>query len=555
MQRSARPRTWAGEWQVIGPGVAPAGSLHGLERDARRHLVLAAGAESGYLETSPRDMGRQFAAVAALWTAETPEGTSATVEVQVSVDGRSWGPWQLLIPEQLDVDGASDGVTHSELLFESGRYVRLRAVLGRGEGPSVPRLKTLKLVAIDASEGPSAPRLAAAAADVAGAPPAPPAVISRAAWGANEAYMTWPPEYAKVTHFVIHHTATSNASADADPYQVMRTIYYYHAVTLGWGDIGYNFVVDRQGRIYEGRYGGDGVIGGHARPYNRGTVGIALLGDYGASDVPPAAALGIEKLLHWKCAFHGVDPLGNSWIYDRTLPNIMGHRDCNQTTCPGDRLYALLPGFRSDVASMLRDTAPQITITSPQAGATISGQCSVAWQINWPVSEVSLYIDGNLRQAVAASSTTWTWDTLAMSDGTHQLRAVARNPLGQSATSEVSVQVSNTPPRWLQPDASGLHVEGAVGLNSAAEYATSADGLSWTPWISATLVLAPDGRSGTLPPQASWADRCVRARASDGLGRVAYSPPIHWPAAGDPSPEYRWWGDCGARSYMPLILR
>jgi hypothetical protein len=107
MQRSARPRTWAAEWQVIGPGAAPAGSLHGLERDARQqHLVLAAGAESGYLETAPRDMGHRFGAVAALWTAETPAGTSATIEVQVSVDGGSWGPWQPLILEQLGVDGA-----------------------------------------------------------------------------------------------------------------------------------------------------------------------------------------------------------------------------------------------------------------------------------------------------------------------------------------------------------------------------------------------------------------------------------------------------------------
>ncbi|MCL6430659.1 MAG: N-acetylmuramoyl-L-alanine amidase [Anaerolineae bacterium] len=556
MQRPSRPRTWAGEWQVTGSGAALAGSLHGLERDAgRQHLILAPGVERGYLETPPRDMGHEFGAVAAIWTAETPKGTSLEVEVQVSADGRSWGPWYPLLLDELGSKDAAEGVAHSELLFERGRYVRLRVALGRGKGAAVPRLKALKLVAIDASDGPSAPQLAPAAASVATTPPAPPGVISRAAWGANEAYMTWPPEYAKVTHFVIHHTATSNASADADPYQVVRTIYYYHAVTLGWGDIGYNFVVDRQGRIYEGRYGGDGVIGGHARPYNRGTVGIALLGDYGTSTVPPAAALGIEKLLHWKCAYHGVNPLGSSWIYDRTLPNIMGHRDCNQTTCPGDRLYALLPTLRTDVANMLSDTAPQVTITSPQAGATVSGVLNVSWQVNWAVSEVSIYLDGNLRQAVAASSASWTWDTLAVSDGTHQLRVVARNPLGQSASSEVSVQVNNTPPRWLAPGAGGLAVEAPAGLVSSADYATSTDGLSWSQWVSVTLAMAPDGQSGTLAPQPSWEGCCVRARASDSLGRTAYSPAIRWPAADDPAPEYRWWGDCGARVWMPLILR
>ena len=76
-------------------------------------------------------------------------------------------------------------------------------------------------------------------------------IISRAAWGADENLMTWTPEYRTVRKFVVHHTATSNG--DLDPAATVRAIYYYHAVTRGWGDIGYNYLIDAQGRIYEGR--------------------------------------------------------------------------------------------------------------------------------------------------------------------------------------------------------------------------------------------------------------------------------------------------------------
>ena len=96
--------------------------------------------------------------------------------------------------------------------------------------------------------------------------------------------MQWDPEYVPVKKIIVHHTVTSNS--DPDPAATVRSIYYYHAVSLGWGDIGYNFLIDRQGRIYEGRYGGNAVVGGHALTWNYGSVGIAALGNYEEGILP-----------------------------------------------------------------------------------------------------------------------------------------------------------------------------------------------------------------------------------------------------------------------------
>jgi hypothetical protein len=205
-----------------------------------------------------------------------------------------------------------------------------------------------------------------------------PAVILRAGWGADESLRfdssgkeVWPPAFYPVQKLIVHHTATQNG--DPNPAATIRSIYYYHAVTEGWGDIGYNFLIDEQGRIYEGRHsvnppsssppGEDarafGVTGAHASGFNSGTVGIALLGTLTDRDATPAARHALEQLLAWEADRHGIAPEGST-LYTNpvsgtqaTFPNIAGHRDVNSTECPGGAFYATLPTIRSDVAAML----------------------------------------------------------------------------------------------------------------------------------------------------------------------------------------------------------
>jgi peptidoglycan hydrolase-like amidase len=174
--------------------------------------------------------------------------------------------------------------------------------------------------------------------------------------------LTWPLAYAKTLRkFIIHHTdseirdITGDNRMDSRDYKAMiRAIYYYHTITRGWGDIGYNYIIDPLGNIYEGRYGGDKVIGAHAACFNNSSMGIAIIGNYQDDDVPEPALQALISLLAVKSKAYGIDPDGSSVFRGKKLPNIIGHRDVRATACPGDKLYNLLPQIRDRVALVLR---------------------------------------------------------------------------------------------------------------------------------------------------------------------------------------------------------
>jgi N-acetylmuramoyl-L-alanine amidase len=213
---------------------------------------------------------------------------------------------------------------------------------------------------------------------------AQPGVMPRIDWGADESLRfdstgkeIWPPAFYPVQKLIVHHTATQND--DPNPVATVRSIYYYHSVTQGWGDIGYNFLIDESGRIYEGRHtfdypsgsspteedaAGNGVTAAHAQGFNSGTVGIALLGTLTNRDATPAAHEALERLLAWEADHHGLDPQGSS-LYTNpvsgsqaTFANIAGHRDVAATECPGGVFYSTLPGIRSDVAALIAGSPP-----------------------------------------------------------------------------------------------------------------------------------------------------------------------------------------------------
>jgi hypothetical protein len=232
---------------------------------------------------------------------------------------------------------------------------------------------------------------------------AQPTVIPRTDWGADESYRfdsngqeIWPPAYYPVQKLIVHHTATQNN--DPDPPATIRSIYYYHAVTQGWGDIGYNFLIDETGNLYEGRHTFDyapgsspteenslgyGVTGAHAQGYNSGTVGIALLGTLTNQDAAPAARDALERLLAWETDHHAIDPQGAS-LYTNpvsgtqaTFADIAGHRDVAATECPGGAFYGTLPVIRSDVAAMLGAPAPDFSLSvSPPSQSVVLGRAA-----------------------------------------------------------------------------------------------------------------------------------------------------------------------------------
>jgi hypothetical protein len=183
-------------------------------------------------------------------------------------------------------------------------------------------------------------------------------IIPRAEWGCDEGlrfdaqgHEIWPPERRVPQKVVVHHTATANREANTAA--SVRAIYYYHAVTQGWGDIGYNYLIDWKGNVFEGRYGGRGVEAGHAYGHNSGSIGIACIGTFTSEPATIEMRRSLARLIAQ--VGPAIDPHDSSWFVDGEMPNLMGHRDAmryrpaDATECPGDALYGLLPGLRGDV--------------------------------------------------------------------------------------------------------------------------------------------------------------------------------------------------------------
>lgn len=185
-----------------------------------------------------------------------------------------------------------------------------------------------------------------------------PFVYDRASWGATapQCGVT----YCTTTHVGLHHSASSSdflASTWAQAAANVKSIQSYHMFTNGWCDIGYNYLVSKQGWLFEGRGGGDDVKGAHDGK-NCGSMGVCVLGYFHppVNNVPTASLLdAFAELAAWKCDQQGIDPLGSSWYagLGAVEQNLYGHRDVSATACPGDSLYAQLPGLRLDVAAKL----------------------------------------------------------------------------------------------------------------------------------------------------------------------------------------------------------
>lgn len=176
-------------------------------------------------------------------------------------------------------------------------------------------------------------------------------VVTRAEWGARAPTCTMD-AVPRIDGAVVHHTAGSNTYATpAQARQQIRNDQAYHMGTRGWCDLGYNFIVDRWGNIYEGRAGSlaRNVIGVHATNYNTGTVGVSLLGNFDIADVPAVTLEAAGRVIGWRLGQSGVSPTATVTYRNtgRRLPAIISHRDVAATACPGRFVFARLAAIRS----------------------------------------------------------------------------------------------------------------------------------------------------------------------------------------------------------------
>lgn len=195
--------------------------------------------------------------------------------------------------------------------------------------------------------------------------PLPP-YLSRSEWCPDGSCPTNPsPTFTVVTHLIVHHSAGPNSSSDWPA--VVRAIWDFHVNVNGWSDIGYNWLIDPLGNLYEGRP--DNVLGAHFCGTNGGTMGVCMLGNYQETDPSGAALLKLEELLAWKTCNAGLDPLGIAYHPSSGLElyTISGHRDGCSTECPGDHLYPLLPQLRQSVQNRILNLCSQ---TSAPAAPT-----------------------------------------------------------------------------------------------------------------------------------------------------------------------------------------
>lgn len=379
-----------------------------------------------------------FVGLGLTWLASLPAGASLSFELRTSADGLAWSTWRRMEPAEDRADTKAPYA--SDLLFGAGNWLQYRVFLRTTAGSASPVLRNVRLVCIDSRAGPTARELAAArrleALDR-------PSVIPRSGWGADESLMTWPPEYRPLRAVVIHHTVTSDGGVD--PAAVVRAIYYYHAIVRGWGDIGYNYLVDYLGNIYEGRAGGVGVVGGHALQYNWGSIGVALIGDYQENDVPAAMVESLTTFLAWQCRDHFIHPTQERFFINRVLPTIMGHRDGADTVCPGDRAYALLPAIRAQTLAKMAQVPPNIAFSAPTQGQAVRAVVDLATRTSAAITRVDYYVDDVLRASDTSEPFLWKWNTSGEAEGQHRLRVVAYNAAGMSEAA-IQVTVDNTPP-------------------------------------------------------------------------------------------------------------
>jgi len=166
-----------------------------------------------------------------------------------------------------------------------------------------------------------------------------------------------------VDHLIVHHSATSNNVTDY--MQVVRNIYLYHTEVNGWDDIGYNYLIDPEGTVYEGRddqgvADQDNIKGAHFCGKNSGTMGICMIGNYNEVGATKASISALQRVLTWKSFKDGITPLDSSKHPDESgvfLAHIAGHRDGCATLCPGDSLYMSLSTIRDSVEIFLKDCA------------------------------------------------------------------------------------------------------------------------------------------------------------------------------------------------------
>lgn len=346
---------------------APAGAAPAIEHaDPLRLQSDGAGLDALDVTLGPDRLDRalatsEFSMVGLTWT-----GAAGVFRIRVRSAG-GWGEWREteLLHDGPDADAAEATDRSAVDLLWVGRADGIEVAVD-GATPRDLRL-TLLDADTEAVGGAGADRAAYRTAGRKKKRVPKPALTSRRSWGADPRLRSGRPSYVRTIQQVhVHHTVNSNDYGRGDVAGLLRGIYRYHTVNLGWSDIGYNFLVDRFGRTWVGRAGGArrAVLGAHTLGFNSTSTGVAVLGSFDRATPRQKVLTALVHLAAWKLDRYGRDPGGSAVVFshgsDRhaygervRLPVVDGHRDTNETACPGQRLYDRLPGVRRRAAERI----------------------------------------------------------------------------------------------------------------------------------------------------------------------------------------------------------
>jgi N-acetylmuramoyl-L-alanine amidase len=352
--------------------------------------------------------------------------------------GTRWTPWQAM-----GEDGVEEEGTFASSLVPAGDADAYQLRVPGG-------VQAARSVAINTTDG--EPQAGAASTAAATGATTTGGVVTRAGWGANEMLRfdrngneKWPQAFYAPQKFTVHHTAGIND--DPDPAATVRAIYRYHTVDRGWGDIGYQFLIDARGTVYEGRQtdtstatppafdaNGKVVQGAHVANHNSGNIGISLLGTYSSRRPTVYAQRSLERLLARLSVRTGISPTGWSRYsngdpdLDYVGPNIVGHRNwpTAQTTCPGGITFALLPTIRERVAQRVAGTIVADSTMAPPRSISVStgsSSATISWRTAGDPSDtqVRYWPTGSPNRAVSSPL-----DIRFVQDHTVRLTGLAR---------------------------------------------------------------------------------------------------------------------------------
>jgi N-acetylmuramoyl-L-alanine amidase len=470
------------------------------------------------------------------------EGAAAGTEVRTrALDGR-WSEWLTLHPGH-EGSAMSDPVwTGPASAFElrSKRVLTgARVVLVDGGHAATASAKRYVDARLPAADG-------------------QPKVIARSSWATASCRPRVAAVFGAMDLAFVHHTVSSNAYRPSQSAAMIRSICLYHKYGNGWNDIGYNFVVDRYGQIFEARAGGidETIVGAQAGGYNVYSTGVALLGNFAGYGPPRQAFNALARLLAWKLAVHGVEPLGKVTVqvtnagapYSRyragarvRLNRVSGHRDADATSCPGAGMYRQLPRLRQAVQKLV----PSVSSLGLQIQGSAPGIVTVAGTLGAggvPIPGAAIEIQrrsttrGPSLLGTATTDVSGVWTATVPLAAKSELRAVFRGDPAHPAVVSPGV-VTTVPPQLTLVAATQQAPPGAViaftGSVTPAKKRVSIviaqQQLDGTFATVRTIRLAPE-HDGTFTRSIGFPDpgqyQVLAHTAADDANALGTSPPV-----------------------------